>query len=133
MRDTVRRVEYFYAIVSDKPGEAARVLTTLSRAGVNLTGFSGFPHGSRRSQLDFIPEGMHVERLDAGGLMSLLEGERGHACGGGAIVSVLRAAHTLGASRTEILRYADSGDAGERDKSRVVGYLAAALFSGAGA
>ena len=56
MPDTVRRVEYFYAIVSDKPGEAARILTTLSRAGVNLTGFSGFPHGARRSQLDFIPE-----------------------------------------------------------------------------
>lgn len=56
MPDTVRRVEYFYAIVSDKPGEAARILATLSRAGVNLTGFSGFPHGSRRSQLDFIPE-----------------------------------------------------------------------------
>lgn len=56
MPDTVRRVEYFYAIVSDKPGEAARILTALSRAGVNLTGFSGFPHGARRSQLDFIPE-----------------------------------------------------------------------------
>jgi len=56
MPDTVRRVEYFYAIVPDKPGEAARILTTLSRAGVNLTGFSGFPHGARRSQLDFIPE-----------------------------------------------------------------------------
>jgi hypothetical protein len=26
-----------------------------------------------------------------------------------------------------VLRYADSGDEGERDRSRVVGYLAAAL------
>jgi len=28
-----------------------------------------------------------------------------------------------------VLRYADSGDAGERDKSRVVGYLSAALLA----
>ena len=56
MPDTIRRVAYFYAIVPDKPGEAARILTALSRAGVNLTAFSGFPHGARRSQLDFIPE-----------------------------------------------------------------------------
>jgi predicted amino acid-binding ACT domain protein len=56
MADLIRRVDYFYAIVPDKPGEAARILTALRQAGVNLTGFSGFPHGARRSQLDFIPE-----------------------------------------------------------------------------
>jgi AmmeMemoRadiSam system protein B len=68
-----------------------------------------------------------VERFDDEGLMSLLERERGHACGGGAIVSMLGAARRLGATRTRVLRYADSGDAGERDKSRVVGYLAAVV------
>jgi hypothetical protein len=31
-----------------------------------------------------------------------------------------------------VLRYADSGDAGEHDKSHVVGYLSAALLAGAG-
>ena len=68
-----------------------------------------------------------VERLDAEGLMRRLESSPEHACGGGAIVAVLSAARALGADRATILRYADSGDAGERDKSRVVGYLAAAL------
>jgi hypothetical protein len=47
--------------VADKPGEAARVLTALSQAGVNLLAFSGFPRG-RRSQLDFIPEDVELFR-----------------------------------------------------------------------
>lgn len=53
--DTVRRVEYFYLTVPDKPGEGARALGTLRDAGVNLLAYSGFPAG-RRSQLDFVPE-----------------------------------------------------------------------------
>jgi AmmeMemoRadiSam system protein B len=70
-----------------------------------------------------------VGRLDPEGLMTRLERDPDHACGGGPIVAVLRAARALGATRSLVLRYADSGDAGERDKSRVVGYLAAALVA----
>jgi hypothetical protein len=55
MADEIRRVEYFYVQVSDKPGEGARALATLRDAGVNLLAFSGFPEG-RRAQLDFVPE-----------------------------------------------------------------------------
>ncbi len=54
MEKTIRVVEYFYAMVPNKPGEAARMLNTLKDAGVNLLAFSGFPE-RRRSQLDFIP------------------------------------------------------------------------------
>ncbi len=54
MERTIRVVEYFYAMVPNKPGEAARMLNTLKDAGVNLLAFSGFPE-RRRSQLDFIP------------------------------------------------------------------------------
>ncbi|MBI3932457.1 MAG: AmmeMemoRadiSam system protein B [Acidobacteria bacterium] len=68
-----------------------------------------------------------VERFDADSLMDRLEGSHEHACGGGPMVAVMRAARTLGADRAVVLRYADSGDAGEHDKSRVVGYLSAAL------
>jgi AmmeMemoRadiSam system protein B len=70
-----------------------------------------------------------VERFDPDALMSHLEANPGHACGGGPMVSVLKAARALGAERATILRYGDSGDAGERDKTRVVGYLAAALLA----
>jgi AmmeMemoRadiSam system protein B len=74
-----------------------------------------------------------VERFDAESLMGRLERERGHACGGGPMVAVMKAARGLGADRASVLRYADSGDAGERDKRRVVGYLSAALTACGGA
>jgi AmmeMemoRadiSam system protein B len=72
-----------------------------------------------------------VERLDAEGLLRRLETSSGHACGGGPMVAVMKAARALGATEATVLRYADSGDAGERDKSRVVGYLSAALSASA--
>ena len=63
--------------------------------------------------------------------MARLEAHHNVACGGGPIVAVMRAARALGADRATVLRYADSGDAGERDKSRVVGYVSAALVASA--
>jgi MEMO1 family protein len=68
-----------------------------------------------------------VERFDHERLMRRLESAHGHACGGGPLVAVMKAARSLGADRGNVLRYATSGDVGERDKSRVVGYLSAAL------
>src|SRR5947209_13627102 len=54
MAETVRAVDYFYMLVPDKPGEGARILGTLKKAGVNLLAYSGFPSG-RGAQLDFVP------------------------------------------------------------------------------
>ena len=54
MADTVRTADYFYVMVPDKPGEGARILGELKRAGVNLVAYSGFPSG-RGSQLDLVP------------------------------------------------------------------------------
>lgn len=71
----------------------------------------------------------YVERLDSEGLLGLLAGFHGHACGGGPIAAVMAACVALGATRATALRYADSGDAGARDKERVVGYLAAAFWA----
>lgn len=56
MPDEIRRIDYYYMSVADKPGEGARILAALQEAGVNLIGISAFPHGARRSQLDVIPE-----------------------------------------------------------------------------
>lgn len=55
MAEDIRRVEYFYITVPNKPGEGARALATLREAGVNLLAFSGFPQG-RGAQIDFVPE-----------------------------------------------------------------------------
>ena len=54
MAETVRTADYFYVMVPDKPGEGARVLGELRRAGVNLVAYSGFPIG-RGAQLDLVP------------------------------------------------------------------------------
>src|SRR5438093_10957712 len=55
MGESIRTVDYFYMESPDQPGEAARVLDQLRKAGVNLLVFSGFPVG-RKAQLDFVPE-----------------------------------------------------------------------------
>ncbi|HXD73569.1 MAG TPA: AmmeMemoRadiSam system protein B [Vicinamibacterales bacterium] len=68
----------------------------------------------------------HVERFDADGLQRALDTRPDHACGGGPTVAVMRAAQALGARDAVILSYADSSDV-SGDKSRVVGYMAAAL------
>jgi AmmeMemoRadiSam system protein B len=68
-----------------------------------------------------------VEQLDPEGLMTTIEREPRHACGGGPMVAVLRAAAQLGCTESRVLCYADSGDV-SGDKSAVVGYMAAALW-----
>jgi AmmeMemoRadiSam system protein B len=71
-----------------------------------------------------------VSRFDEEALMRRLETHDNVACGGGPVVAVMKAARALGADRATVLKYGDSGDVGERDKSHVVGYLSAALTAG---
>ena len=40
MPEQVRRIDYYYVAVPDKPGEAARILSALHQAGVSLIGGS---------------------------------------------------------------------------------------------
>ena len=68
-----------------------------------------------------------VESLDPDRLLHRLEERPEHACGGGAMVSVMRAARALGATTSRVLKYGDSGDV-SGDKGSVVGYLAAAMW-----
>ena len=92
---------------------------------VASTDLSHYQNATTAAKLDgrFI---QHVLRFDPDGLMSLLETFPEHACGGGPTVSVMRAAHLLGASDARVLKYGDSGDV-SGDKDAVVGYLAAAF------
>ncbi|MBZ5547678.1 MAG: AmmeMemoRadiSam system protein B [Acidobacteriia bacterium] len=53
------------------------------------------------------------------------------ACGGGPIVAAMIAAERLGATRAQVIKYANSGDV-TGDRSRVVGYGAVALFQDEG-
>lgn len=68
-----------------------------------------------------------VEAFDEVELMRQLEGDRIEACGGGPVVTVMRAAKLLGANRGQVLYYCNSGDI-TGDKTAVVGYLSAAFL-----
>ncbi len=68
-----------------------------------------------------------VSAFDAGGLLEALSQSRCEACGGGPMVAAMLAARKLGAARSKVLHYANSGDV-TGDRSRVVGYMAAAFF-----
>jgi hypothetical protein len=68
----------------------------------------------------------HVAQFSPDGLQAVLEARPEHACGGGPMVAVMRAARDLGARDAVVLQYADSGDV-SGDKSAVVGYLSAAF------
>jgi hypothetical protein len=64
MSDTVRKVDYFYVVVPDKPGECFKVLSALAGEGINLLAFSGFP-SARKGQLDLVPEDSAALKLAA--------------------------------------------------------------------
>jgi MEMO1 family protein len=68
-----------------------------------------------------------VGRFDDESLLRRLETHENVACGGGPVVAVMKGARAMGADRAIVLKYGDSGDVGECDKSHVVGYLSAAL------
>ena len=56
MADTIRRADYQYVHVPDKPGEGARILGALKEAGVNLLSLTAYPDGKGTTQIDFVTE-----------------------------------------------------------------------------
>jgi MEMO1 family protein len=74
----------------------------------------------------------YVAAFDPDGLLDHFEEypehERGRyvACGGGAAIAVMKAARSLGATDSRVLKYAHSGEV-SGDYDGVVGYLAAAF------
>jgi AmmeMemoRadiSam system protein B len=89
------------------------------------TDLSHYHDAATASRLDAVVID-HVTRFDADGLQRALDFQPEHACGGGPLVAVMRAAKLRGARDAVVLDYADSGDV-SGDKSAVVGYLAAAF------
>jgi hypothetical protein len=52
----VRRAEYFYTMVEDRPGEGYELLTQLAEVGVNLLAFAAIPIGPLHTQLTLFPD-----------------------------------------------------------------------------
>jgi len=57
MADSVRKVQYAYVMVPNRPGQGARMLLELKNSGVDLVAYSGFP-GKKGSQIDLVTHDM---------------------------------------------------------------------------
>jgi len=87
---------------------------------------SHFYSRSMADKLDSIVE-KNIANNDYEKLQSDLETGRCEACGGGAIVAMMRAANLINKNKTEVLARTDSGDV-TGDFSEVVGYLSAVMY-----
>jgi len=56
MANSIRRVEYYYAVLDDRPGEAYRLLKQMAAAQVNLMAFNVIPLGMDKTQVIVFPE-----------------------------------------------------------------------------
>ena len=56
MAVSVRPVQYFYAIVEDRPGEAYRLLRDLASHAINLLAFNAIPLGMEKTEVVVFPE-----------------------------------------------------------------------------
>jgi hypothetical protein len=56
MAFSVRRAEYYYTTVEDRPGEGHRLLRELADVGVNLLAFAAVPTGPQQTQLTLFPD-----------------------------------------------------------------------------
>jgi predicted amino acid-binding ACT domain protein len=52
----IRRVDYFYTTVQDRPGEAYNLLSQLAELGLNMVAFTAVPVGPTQTQLTLFPE-----------------------------------------------------------------------------
>lgn len=112
--------------VNELAGKLAEVLDerTLIVASSDLSHYYSKADANR---LDSIVE-KRISTFDYEGLLADLETRKCEACGGGAIVSMMKAADMIQSKKSLVLSRSDSGDV-SGDNSQVVGYLSAAVFS----
>lgn len=53
---SIRRVDYFYTTVRDRPGEAYKLLAQMAELGLNMVAFTAVPVGPTNTQLTLFPE-----------------------------------------------------------------------------
>ncbi len=88
---------------------------------------SHFHNKFEADMLDSVVE-TRIKNFDHAGLQADLDAGKCEACGGGAIVAMLKASELIKRKQSAVLSRSDSGDV-SGDNSEVVGYLSAAVFS----
>jgi hypothetical protein len=56
MANNIRKVDYFYTSVKDRPGESYQILSQLADIGIGLLAFTAVPTGPDTTQLALFPE-----------------------------------------------------------------------------
>jgi len=84
------------------------------------------PYGEARRMDEVVMA--RVAEYDVEGLANALRKGECEACGGGPMLAAMLAARAMGANKSKVLHYANSGDV-TGDERSVVGYMAAALYA----
>jgi prephenate dehydratase len=50
------KLELYSAVIANKPGKAAQLLSAFKEAGVNFVGVWGYPVGKSKARIDLVPE-----------------------------------------------------------------------------
>ncbi len=69
----------------------------------------------------------HINNFDEDGLYEDLASGVCEMCGGGPVIAMMKACRTLGANKSKVILYRNSGDV-TAERSQVVGYLAAMIY-----
>jgi hypothetical protein len=93
---------------------------------VGSSDLSHFHNYNKAEQMDAVVL-KYLQNADADGLLESLDKNICEACGGGPMVVAMLVARKLGAVKSRLLKYANSGDV-TGDKSSVVGYAASAYY-----
>jgi AmmeMemoRadiSam system protein B/AmmeMemoRadiSam system protein A len=104
-------------------GEALAGRRALIVASTDLSHF----HGDREARVLDGNFQKCLASFDAEALLTGLARKNAEACGGGPVVAAMIAAKAIGATRCEVLHYANSGDV-TGDRESVVGYVSAAMI-----
>ena len=56
MAYSIRRVDYFYTTIRDRPGAAYKLLSQMAEMGLNMVAFTAVPMGPMHTQLTIFPE-----------------------------------------------------------------------------
>jgi AmmeMemoRadiSam system protein B len=93
---------------------------------VASTDLSHFYNYDRAALLDEVVV-ENIKKFEEDKLFSDLKADRCEMCGGGPAITTMKASKLLGADKSEVLLYRNSGDV-TGDKSEVVGYMSAVIY-----
>lgn len=98
---SVKKVNYCYATVPNRPGHGVKILGRLRKDGVNLLAFSGFPGKGGKAQIDLVTDDLAgVRRAARSEGWRLSKPKKGF---------LVQGKDRVGAVHKELARLADAG------------------------